>query len=88
MQNAIQIVFPNTKHKLCLWHILKKLSEKSGYHVDKENIFFTIHRLVYNSQTGPEFEEGCGVMIDANKLHDNDWLAELYGNRDHLVPYF
>lgn len=23
MQNTIQIIFPNTKHKWCLWYILK-----------------------------------------------------------------
>ncbi|XP_022889105.1 protein FAR1-RELATED SEQUENCE 5-like [Olea europaea var. sylvestris] len=34
MQNAIEIVFPQTKHRWCLWHILKKLLEKFGYHVD------------------------------------------------------
>lgn len=33
MQNAIEIVFPNIKHRWCLWHILKKIPEKFGYHV-------------------------------------------------------
>ncbi|XP_020271447.1 protein FAR1-RELATED SEQUENCE 4-like [Asparagus officinalis] len=28
MKNAIEIVFPNTRHRWCLWHIMKKLSEK------------------------------------------------------------
>jgi len=28
MQNAIEIVFPNTRHHWCLWHIMKKLPEK------------------------------------------------------------
>ncbi|XP_022883150.1 protein FAR1-RELATED SEQUENCE 5-like [Olea europaea var. sylvestris] len=83
MQNAIQIVFPNTKHRWCLWHILKKLPEKFGYNVDKGNIFSTIHRLVYDSQTGTEFEKGWGLMIDEYELHDNDWLAGLYNNRAH-----
>ncbi|XP_022875445.1 protein FAR1-RELATED SEQUENCE 5-like [Olea europaea var. sylvestris] len=38
MQNAIQIVFPNTKHRWCLWHILKKLSKKFGSHKAKGSI--------------------------------------------------
>ncbi|XP_022880776.1 protein FAR1-RELATED SEQUENCE 5-like [Olea europaea var. sylvestris] len=32
MQNAIEIVFLKTKHRWCLWHIMKKLPEKFGYH--------------------------------------------------------
>ncbi|XP_022866876.1 protein FAR1-RELATED SEQUENCE 5-like [Olea europaea var. sylvestris] len=65
MHNAIQIVFPHTKHRWCLWHILKKLPEKFGYHDDKASIFSTIHGLVYDSQTLDEFEEGWRAMIDS-----------------------
>lgn len=32
MRNAIQIVFPEARHRWCLWHILKKLPEKVGAH--------------------------------------------------------
>ncbi|XP_022864241.1 protein FAR1-RELATED SEQUENCE 5-like [Olea europaea var. sylvestris] len=42
-----------TKLRWCLCHILKKLLEKFGYHVDKENIFSDIHRLLaglYNNR--------------------------------------
>jgi len=58
MQNAIQIVLPNTKHKWCLWHILKKLPENFGNHVQKGAIFFAIYELVYDSQTPEEFKQG------------------------------
>ncbi|XP_035551012.1 protein FAR1-RELATED SEQUENCE 5-like [Juglans regia] len=30
MKNAIAIVFPNTRHRYCLWHILRKVPEKLG----------------------------------------------------------
>ncbi|XP_022866097.1 protein FAR1-RELATED SEQUENCE 1-like [Olea europaea var. sylvestris] len=88
MQNAIEIIFPNTKHRWCLWHILKKLPEKFGYHVDKASIFSTIHVLVYDSQSIEEFEESWRDMIKMYKLHDNVWLSELYENRVRWVPYF
>ncbi|XP_022854679.1 protein FAR1-RELATED SEQUENCE 5-like [Olea europaea var. sylvestris] len=88
MQNAIQIVFPNSKHRWCLWHILKKWSEKFGYHVDKSSIFSVMHVLVYDSQTVEEFEEGWRAMIDTYDLHNNVWLSGLYENRDRWVPCF
>ena len=32
MKNAIEIVFPNARHRWCLWHIMKKVPEKlQGY---------------------------------------------------------
>jgi len=32
MKNTINKVFPNARHRFCLWHILKKLPEKFGSH--------------------------------------------------------
>ncbi|XP_042983395.1 protein FAR1-RELATED SEQUENCE 5-like [Carya illinoinensis] len=32
MKNAIAVVFPKTRHRFCLWHILKKVPEKLGSH--------------------------------------------------------
>ncbi|XP_022862756.1 protein FAR1-RELATED SEQUENCE 5-like [Olea europaea var. sylvestris] len=86
MQNAIAIVFPDTKHRWCLWHILKKLPEKFGYHVDKGSIFHAIHGLVYDSQFVEEFEDGWRVMIGTYDLYDNAWLSGLYDNRCRWVP--
>jgi transposase-like protein len=31
MRVAISIVLPNTKHRLCMWHIMKKLLEKIDF---------------------------------------------------------
>ncbi|XP_052170384.1 protein FAR-RED IMPAIRED RESPONSE 1-like [Diospyros lotus] len=88
MQNAIQIVLPNTKHRWCLWHILKKLPEKFGNHVQKGIIFSTIHELVYDSQTPEEFEQGWIKMVEEHELLDNDWLVRLYIDRSRWVPCF
>ncbi|XP_022859837.1 protein FAR1-RELATED SEQUENCE 5-like [Olea europaea var. sylvestris] len=88
MQNAIEIVFPKTKHRWCLWHILKKLLEKFGYHVDKGLIFGAIHELVYDSQLEQEFEEGWMAMINTYSLQQNNWLSGLYENRGRWVPCF
>ncbi|XP_022883238.1 protein FAR-RED IMPAIRED RESPONSE 1-like [Olea europaea var. sylvestris] len=88
IQNAIQIVFPNTRHRWCLWHILKMLPEKYGYHTNKGVIFSTLHVLVYDSQIGEEFEEGWEAMINNFNLHDDDWLSRLYANRGRWVPCY
>ncbi|XP_022875791.1 protein FAR1-RELATED SEQUENCE 5-like [Olea europaea var. sylvestris] len=69
MQNAIEIVFPNTKHRWCLWHIMKKLPEKFGYHVDKGSMFSSLHNLVYDSQTIDEFEEGMSTTQRSESMN-------------------
>ncbi|XP_052198368.1 protein FAR1-RELATED SEQUENCE 5-like [Diospyros lotus] len=81
MQNAIQIVFPNTRHRWCLWHILKKLPEKFGGHPYKGSILSTVHEVVYESQSPEEFERGWHSLIDMYTLHNNDWLSGLFRER-------
>ncbi|XP_022852344.1 protein FAR1-RELATED SEQUENCE 5-like [Olea europaea var. sylvestris] len=88
MQNAIQITLPNTKHRWCLWYIMKKLPEKFAYHVEKSSTFFAIHGLVYDAENVQEFERGWRSMLDVYDLHDNAWLSGLYENRGRWVPCF
>ncbi|XP_052181937.1 protein FAR1-RELATED SEQUENCE 9-like [Diospyros lotus] len=88
MQNAIEIVFPNTKHRWCLWHILKKLPEKFGNHSYKASILSAVHDVVYESHSPEVFEQGWSLMIEKYALHDNDWLSGLYTQRARWVPCF
>ncbi|XP_052195252.1 protein FAR1-RELATED SEQUENCE 5-like isoform X1 [Diospyros lotus] len=88
MQNAIEIVFPNTKHRWCLWHILKKLPEKFGNHSYKASILSIIYDVVYESHSIEEFEQGWSLVIEKYTLHDNDWLSGIYRERVRWVPCF
>ncbi|XP_022852925.1 protein FAR1-RELATED SEQUENCE 5-like [Olea europaea var. sylvestris] len=88
MQNAIQIVFPKAKHRLSLWHILKKFPEKFGYHIAKGPIMHARHVLVYDTLSCEEFEDGWLNMLDQFELRDHDWLSGLYEERSHWVPCF
>ena len=33
IKQAIEAVFPNSKHRLCMWHIMKKLQMKVFIHI-------------------------------------------------------
>ncbi|KAL2531530.1 Protein FAR1-RELATED SEQUENCE 1 [Abeliophyllum distichum] len=88
MQNAIHIVFPTTRHRWCLWHIMKKLPEKFGNNNCKGAIFSAIHNVVYDSQSPAVFEDDWGKMLQMFDLHENDWLSGLYKDRSRWVPCF
>ena len=51
MKNAIEIVFPNARHRWCLWHIMKKLSEKLGKYTEYEAISSIMKRAAYDTQS-------------------------------------
>ncbi|XP_042972881.1 protein FAR1-RELATED SEQUENCE 5-like [Carya illinoinensis] len=89
MKNAIATVFPETRHRYCLWHIMRKLPEKLGSHA-KFNLGLKtdIHSALYDSQTTTEFEESWGGLLEKYDLIGNNWLQTLYEERSFWVPVF
>ncbi|KAI5340389.1 hypothetical protein L3X38_019663 [Prunus dulcis] len=88
MKNAIEIVFPNTRHRLCLWHIMKKLHEKLKSYKHNESIKFALENIMHDSLTNTEFEDRWKEMLEKYELQSNDWLRGLYDERRRWVPSF
>ncbi|XP_018810009.2 protein FAR1-RELATED SEQUENCE 5-like isoform X1 [Juglans regia] len=89
MKNAIAIVFPKTRHRYCLWHIMRKLPEKLGSHSKyNDGLKSALHKCVYDCQTSEEFEKSWEVFLDTYNLHENVWLQSLYSERMHWVPVY
>ncbi|XP_042956283.1 protein FAR1-RELATED SEQUENCE 5-like [Carya illinoinensis] len=89
MKNAIAIVFPKSRHRFCLWHILKKVPEKlSSYSAYKSGMKSALMKSVYDSQNVEEFESSWAELITTYNLEENAWLQTLYTERAHWVPAF
>ena len=64
MKVAIQSKFQSTTHRFCIWHIMRKLSEKVGSSFNSHNNFLARFKsCVYNSETPTEFEQGWKSVI-------------------------
>ncbi|KAL7172245.1 hypothetical protein ACSBR2_031857 [Camellia fascicularis] len=88
MKKAIEIVFPNARHRWCLWHIMKKMPEKLRGCGQYESVKFCMQNVVYDSLTKEEFEESWGRFIEKYKIERNEWLLGLYDERHRWVPAF
>ncbi|XP_038717223.1 protein FAR1-RELATED SEQUENCE 5-like [Tripterygium wilfordii] len=88
IKNAIEVVFPATRHRLCLWHIMKKVSEKLGSYKEYENIIYDLGEAVYDSQSTYEFERCWESMIAKFHLTDNGWLKIMYDLSEIWVPIY
>ncbi|XP_042969091.1 protein FAR1-RELATED SEQUENCE 5-like [Carya illinoinensis] len=84
MKNAISIVFPESRHRFCLWHILKKVPEKLGSYASyKTGMKTALMRCVYDSQSRENFEKCWDQFITMYNLHENAWLQSLYTEREY-----
>ncbi|XP_042952122.1 protein FAR1-RELATED SEQUENCE 5-like [Carya illinoinensis] len=89
MKNAIAIVFPQSRHRFCLWHILKKVPEKlSSYSAYKSGMKNALMKCVYDTQNVEEFESSWEQLISTYKLEENAWLKSSYTELKHWVPAF
>ncbi|KAG6624393.1 hypothetical protein CIPAW_16G024000 [Carya illinoinensis] len=88
MKLAIASVIPSSRHRFCLWHIMKKLPEKFGSHSRYDEIKDSLHKCVYDSLSENEFEERWAFLIETNDLRDNAWLGLLYTDRQFWVPAY
>ncbi|XP_047317122.1 protein FAR1-RELATED SEQUENCE 5-like [Impatiens glandulifera] len=88
MSIAIKTVFPNTQHRYCLWHIMKKLPTKFSAHAEYKSIKKALNNIVYNSITIEECEENWKKMIHEFHLENNDWLNSLHIKRHKWIPVY
>jgi hypothetical protein len=88
MKNAIAIVFPESRHRYCMWHIMKKLPKKFGSHANFDGIKSAINKCLYDSQTCEEYEENWKDLLEKYNLHDNAWLDGLYMDKTFWVPAY
>ncbi|KAG6510195.1 hypothetical protein ZIOFF_028204 [Zingiber officinale] len=88
MAIAIEEIFPDSHHRLCLWHIMKKLPAKLGGHAQYKMIKKQLKNIVYNSLSIDECDENWMKMIEVFNLENNDWLKSLYEQRNRWIPVY
>ncbi|KAK9053259.1 hypothetical protein SSX86_029892 [Deinandra increscens subsp. villosa] len=90
MRQAVLQVMPQSRHRLCMWHIMKKLPSKiSGDLMQNTDLRARIHQLVWsNYMKTTTFERRWNELIKEFDLREHEWLAEMYNIRDRWVPAF
>lgn len=87
MELAIADELPNTAHRWCKWHVLKKAKECLGALYNKRSSFRAeFHKLVSELYTEEEFEKGWAAMLERHGLQKQPYLPQIYEVRHN--PYF
>jgi hypothetical protein len=88
MKSAIEKVFDSSAHRFCMWHIMKKLSEKVRALKSNDEFNSSFKSCVWSSETPDEFEERSNSIIINFELHKNDWLSHMYDIRSMWIPAY
>ncbi|KAL6284479.1 hypothetical protein ACE6H2_015408 [Prunus campanulata] len=87
MTKAIVQALPTTYHRLCVWHILNKFSEKVNPPTLRDR-FSDLNACIWDIDTTIEFESKWLTLITENGLNDHPWLSSIYDLRDKWVPAY
>ena len=86
----IEIVFSETVHRWCIWHITMKLPVKLAGLEAYQDIKYYLLKVVHHSMTVEEFEEfeeSWNHTTTSHHLKENEWLANLYEKRERWVMF-
>jgi hypothetical protein len=79
IKSAIDKVLPSTTHRLCMWHIMRKVPDKVEPSLKNNDDFYVLLNLcVWGSETATKFEETWSALNADFSLKDNIWLADRY----------
>ncbi|XP_052619601.1 protein FAR1-RELATED SEQUENCE 5-like [Lactuca sativa] len=91
IKQAVENMFCNSKHRLCMWHIMKKLKKKISDDLFTNTDFRKrFSKLVWDINMEPDvFEVKWGLLMKEFNLEDTRWFKDMFTIRDSWIPgYF
>ncbi|KAL3750286.1 hypothetical protein ACJRO7_011305 [Eucalyptus globulus] len=79
--DALRVVMPDTSHCLPYWSILNSFDQYLSPLSDRPGISNLFSECVFHVHSQEEFELKWNCFVGKYKLHENAWLASLYGMR-------
>ncbi|XP_040243858.1 protein FAR1-RELATED SEQUENCE 5-like [Aegilops tauschii subsp. strangulata] len=89
MAKAIPQSFPNTVHKLCLWHIMKKYREYLALLYKKYKTFKEEFTAILNWSLMPtEFEDASAELVHKYNLENDQMMMQLWSDRKMWISAY
>jgi hypothetical protein len=90
MRNALIEELPQTRHRWCKWHVLKKAKESLGSVYSKSSQFMKkLNELLDEVVLEEEFESRWRSLVAEYNLGGNEFMVRAFDNRAMWAkPYF
>ncbi|WOG92501.1 hypothetical protein DCAR_0311770 [Daucus carota subsp. sativus] len=83
MDKALSTQWPETKHRLCVWHMYQNAAKHLKGIFDKFKSFAKeFCSCVYDHDEVSEFIRAWDDMLEKYNLKDNEWLIKFYENKE------
>ncbi|KAK7320829.1 hypothetical protein VNO77_30666 [Canavalia gladiata] len=89
IQVAAAQVLSSTRHRFCIWSIIRETRAKLAHLCQSHPAFETEFKIcVHESETTDNFESCWHSLLEKFYIMDNEWLQSMYSARQHWVPVY
>ncbi|XP_055829619.1 protein FAR1-RELATED SEQUENCE 3 isoform X1 [Solanum dulcamara] len=89
IQSAVAQVFPETRHCINKWHVLRGGQDRMAHVCHMfPNFQVELYNCINLTETVEEFESYWEIILDKYDLKKNDWLQSIYNTRRQWVPVY
>ncbi|XP_019168184.1 PREDICTED: protein FAR1-RELATED SEQUENCE 5-like [Ipomoea nil] len=90
MKEAMPQVFPETRHRFCISHIMTKVEEKVGGKLAKDKKFIKeLNAIVLDKTLGrEEYEIQWNTLITEYSLEEHKWFIQMYEIRSSWIEVY
>ncbi|XP_056164557.1 protein FAR1-RELATED SEQUENCE 3-like isoform X1 [Syzygium oleosum] len=89
IQAAVAQVFPQTRHCICKWHILREGQERLAHiYLAQPSFYGDLYSCINFSETIEDFEASWVALLDRYDLQKNEWLRAVYNARKQWAPVY
>lgn len=89
IQAAVVQVFPETRHCICKWHILREGQERLAHvYLAHPSFYGELYTCINFSETVEDFESSWCSLLDKYDLQKNEWLQAVYNARKQWAPVY
>ncbi|XP_021746050.1 protein FAR1-RELATED SEQUENCE 5-like [Chenopodium quinoa] len=86
MANAIERVLPNTRHRLCIWHLEQNAITRFGALKKDKEFKYAFNQCLKGCVTEQEFEEKWQAMMQKYDLTTHSWYKRVYELKEKWCP--
>ncbi|XP_021759153.1 protein FAR1-RELATED SEQUENCE 5-like [Chenopodium quinoa] len=86
MANAILEVIPNTRHRLCIWHLEQNAITRFGALKKDKEFKFAFNQCLKMCVTEQEFEAKWQAMLQKYEFTKHSWYKRVYELKDKWCP--
>lgn len=89
IQAAVAYAFPETRHCICKWHILREGQERLAHiYLAHPSFYGELYSCINFSETIEDFESSWLSLLDRYDLRRNEWLQAVYNARKQWAPVY